>query len=723
MPLFVVLSIWLPLWIHYYVASPLADDATLTALRNSPTDERLVEIEAQGKDLRAKIADNEVVQQARRLLLGMIDLPNGEARSVTLPFDPKDYDGGTPGGALSMAALIVPATLLRAYELQHDEEFFRQAKATILQFASFERDLATDVGAVRNDHAIAARAGVIVHFWRLYRHREDFTATEAAVVVQHIARCALMLAKPSHFTAATNHGVMQNIALLQIAAAFPILHEAELARQTARRRLEGQMAYYIHPEGVVLEHSPGYHRFGIWLVGLAIRLLDLNGLPEIPGLRDKYYRGMAFLDRLMRPDGSIPRIGDTNGQIVHKLRPAVAADAQRAAATDLSASLADGTRVYAGSGYAISTRALVDVMGSAPTISQSTVYWERFALHGHEVSAEGSFLLWAAGRNWIGNTGYWPYGIPGREESTGWRGGNAPHLVNESAAAADAMQLLGTTGNNHLHLIDLDRGLPGDGRLRTQIVQVSDDSWVILDAVSARGNSQVERVWTLDPELSVERNERGGIVATDRASGWRLAIEFLADERVAVANLYGSLAPFGGWVVIGPRPAPTIALSVSPAVGGQWLATVMTLVAPGKLLPTQLPQVKFNSPDQWAISTSSESLGAISVDRNGTEVHVVAAGSARLTLLIESPEQRPEQQRAMITKSLEAELREYPKFVPNEFYRWRLISWLIGPALVTTGMVLLTIRSKRQFQLWLAFGTTGLWGLLAGWIHLVYFAR
>lgn len=721
-PILVVLSIWLPLWFHYWVPSPMADGATLTALRAAPVDQRLIEIDAQGRDLRATIPDSDVVQQAQRLLRGSIELPNGDTRSVSLPFDPKDYDGGSPGGALSMAALIVPATFLRAYELQHDEEFFRQAKDAILQFAVYERSIATDIAAVRNDHAIAARVGVLVRFWRLYRHRKDFNDDEARIVMQHVSRCALMLAKSSHYTAATNHGVMQNIALLQIASAFPALPESELARQTARQRLERQMAYYIHPEGVVLEHGAGYHRFGIWLVGVTIRLLEMNSLPEIPGLREKYDRGMTFLDRLTRPDGSIPRIGDTNGKIVDQLPPAATPDANRAAATDLTAPLADGTRVYAGSGYAITARRLTVGSAAASAVSHGTVYWSYFPRHGHEVAAEGSFLLWAAGRNWIGNTGYWPYGLAGRDESTGWRGSNALHLIGEGTTSDRATRLLGTAANDRVHLLDLQRALPGSATLRTQIAQVSDDSWMILDAVSSGGTTAIERVWTLDPGLKIERNEGGGVVATDMRSGWRLTIKFLTDQQPSVSELYGSLDPFGGWAVIGPRPIPSSAFVVSPAPGGQWLATVLTLVAPGKELPVQTPQLKLESADQWRFTFGGGTLAAGKLDRHGSELHVVTVGSIGRTLQIQPPSAEPDAQRAVIAQHLEAELRAFPKFLPFESYRWRLIKWLALPALAMAGIGLVVARFNGRLRRWLTLGATAAWGLMAGWIHLHYLA-
>ncbi len=717
-PFLVILSVWLPLWFHYWVPSPLAQDAVLTALRLAPDDRRLIEIEDQGNDLRATVPDSDVVRQARRLRGGTIDLPNGEMRSVSLPFDPQDYQGGSPGGALKMASLVVPATLLRAYELQHDEGFFRDAKEAILRFSRYERDIATDVGFIRNDHATAARIGVLVKFWRLYRQRDDFKSDEARIVLQQISRCALLLAKASNYTAATNHGVMQNIALLQIGVAFPALREAALGR-LARGRLERQMAYYLHSDGVVLEHSPGYHRFGIWLVGLTIRLLQLNGLPEIPGLLEKYARGMSFLDRLTRLDGSIPRIGDTNGKIVDRPRPAVAKDAT---VTDVAMALADGTKVYVGSGYAITARPLGAGPGEAQSVSHSTVYWSHFPRHGHEVAAEGSFLLWAAGRNWIGNTGYWPYGLPGRDEATGWRGSNAPHLVGESASGERFSRLLGTAANAQLHLVDLERTLPDGGTLRRQITQLSADTWVILDSVSDGTNSTVERMWSLDPGLEIKRSGSDALVATDPESGWRLALNFVADQQSLVRELHGSLVPFGGWAVIGPMPIPSPAFVATQASAGRWFATVLTLVAPGAEVPAQRPAFEVVSAEQWSLELGGGTPSATRIERRVAELHITVAGSAARVVEISPPNSDGEVERRLIAQLLDAELRAFPKFMPYETYRRRLIRWLIAPGLASAGIGIFVGRAGARFRFWLTFGAIVSWALLAGWIHFVYLA-
>ena len=62
-------------------------------------------------------------------------------------------------------------------------------------------------------------------------------------------RSGELLAKQKLFTVRTNHGVMQNIALLQVTAAFPLLPKTKDWRNLAIERLELQLGFYVSDEG------------------------------------------------------------------------------------------------------------------------------------------------------------------------------------------------------------------------------------------------------------------------------------------------------------------------------------------------------------------------------------------------------------------------------------------------------------------------------------------
>lgn len=721
-PLLVLLSIWLPVWQNYRVPNTALDSATISRLRGSPPDARLLELDRQAQGLRASIPEQEVVQQAVAIAHGHIELPTGEIRRVTLPFDAGDFDSGTPSGALNMASLVVPDTLLSAYEATGNESYFAQARQAILAFGAFERGLLTDLGNVRNDHAIVARVGVLIRFWRLYRKRPDFDEVVARDVLQQMTRCVAFLGKRAHFTAATNHGVMQNIGLLQAAAAFPDVPDVTDWREIARSRLREQMAFYVNGEGVVLEDGPGYHRFGITLIGMVLQLLEWNRLPAIDGLLEKYARGLVFLDRLRRPDGSIPRIGDTNGAVVSEdtgRRYPVAADV-----SDRSLALADATHLYPSAGYAITERVLKQHSGVPRLVSHATTYWSHFPGHGHEIAGEGSFVLWAAGTDWLGNTGYWPYGLPGRKEATGWRGSNAPHLSREAADSTRTAALLAYGADPESHVLDLARTLKGGPRLRRQIVQIDDLSWLVLDSLAAPIAETVDRLWTLGAPLAVE--DEGGsdaVTAKDSSTGWTLQMRFLGQKPPALRKLRGSLEPFGGWVVNGARPVPAQSYEVAQWPGSRWVATVIRLTPPGAPEPAAEPLIQYNAEDDWSASLDAGDGNAVNVRRLHDRLSIGGGPTASRDIQLLSPPTAVLAERAAIQESLHQTLREFHRFQAYLFYRVRLTYAVVAAALASMALVYYAVRRWRRLQAPMTAITLLLWIAAAGWIQWVYLAQ
>jgi hypothetical protein len=713
----VLVSIWLPVWEHYHVVDPELSEPTVLALRTNPPDMRLLALDNQARKLRIDTADPTALRQAEAIARGQFELPGGEIRHVGSPFDPGDYVGGSPGGDLSMASLVVADTLLRAYDITGTEAYFEQAKHTVLGFDAFERGLLTDVGLVRNDHAIAARVGVLIRFWRLYRHRADFDEAVAGTVLQQVARCAEFLAKPSHFTAATNHGVMQNIALLQAAVAFPALPGTASWKSTAYSRLSQQLAFFVNGEGVVLEHSPGYHRFGTDLMAMVLELLEWNKMPAIEGLSTKYMRSVAFLHQLLRPDGSVPRIGDTNGQ------------GDPAASTpypvsrdepDAPAALLDATKIYPSAGYAITRRPLSPEADITSVMSHATLYWSHFPGHGHEVAAEGSFVLWAAGTDWLSNTGYWPYGLRGEGDARGWRGSNAPHIAGESTASVRSTELLAYGADQRSHLLDLRRTLAAGPRLRRQVVQISETSWFVLDSLPAPLTQSTIRLWTLAPNLVVTALDRGqGLVAKDPATGWSLTMEFLSESALAVRQLRGSFEPFGGWVVDGPRPLPTTAFEVSQGPGARWVAVLVSL-SPSVREPRPAPPVfEYRAEDDWSL-TADSFAAASEVRRRGNRLEITQRGEPPRYMELVTPAPKLLDDQRVIQRALGRTTAEFQRFRPYLHYRTRLTYAVVAIGLAS---LLAWAGIRRRARRWSGAGlalASVFWAATAAWIHLRY---
>src|SRR5690606_38775384 len=93
-----------------------------------------------------------------------------------------------------------------------------------------------------------------------------------------------------------------------------------------------QMEYFVSEDGVVLEHSAGYHEFGLALIERLIRYFTLLDREVPDEWIAKHARAVEFYRHLRRVDGTLPRHGDTRG----RASEAMAVHGRRQAETFLS---------------------------------------------------------------------------------------------------------------------------------------------------------------------------------------------------------------------------------------------------------------------------------------------------------------------------------------------------------------------------------------------------
>ncbi len=219
-----------------------------------------------------------------------------------MPFAKVDLQWGWPTQQLRFASLAHVEVLLDAYQATGDIAFLEGARDIVDAWAAFERSRVLPIGFLWNDHAIAQRVLVLTRYWSLLRGSPAFKPESARALLGFVQRSGLMLAKPGHFTVRTNHGVMQNLALLHVAAAFPALPEAPEFRRVAVARLKLQFAFYQSAEGVVLEHSPGYHGLGTNLLAALASYQRVLGEDLELQVTERLARACRVL-RVVRPAG------------------------------------------------------------------------------------------------------------------------------------------------------------------------------------------------------------------------------------------------------------------------------------------------------------------------------------------------------------------------------------------------------------------------------------
>ena len=266
------------------------------------------------------------------------------------------------------------------------------------------------------------------------------------------------------------------------------------------------------------------------------------------------------------------------------------------------------------------------------------------------------------------------------------------------------------------------RTIDGGARLRRQVVQVDDKTWLVLDSRSATSAEPVDRIWTLAPHLAVEDAGNGdGILAKDLSTGWTLRIDFLGGGPPQARRLKGSLQPFGGWAMIGPRPIPSIAYEITQAPATPWVAALFSIGPPGSALTQRKSVMHYSAEDDWTISVDAGGPSAINAQRRHDQLWIDVPGTNTRNIRLLSPNRELLAERAVIQQALAIALHEHRRFQPHEFYRLRLsaaVATLLLLSLVAWVLI------KRRFARFSALATKlalVFWASIAAWIHLVYF--
>lgn len=717
------LSIWWPIFARYYVPTPHFGDELIQASRDAPSQAVLAELTTMGLAYAPPMSPAALDRAAEQIRRGVLDLPGYPPTPIQLPFSARDLEAGLPTWQLQFASLAAPDILLEAYRQTGKDAYFDLARDMIAAWAKYERSAWLPKGFLWNDHAIAGRVSVLTKFWDMYRHRPDFDPAVAQAVLTLVARSGELLAKPGQFTFATNHGVMQNLALLNIAAAFPALPDAARFRQTALARLTDQMGFYIDREGVVLEHSAGYQSFGVYLTGVALRLLTLNGIAIPPDWADKYRRAQAVLAMLARPDGTLPLYGDTDsgrGELP-KVASVTGGYASPLALPTHSRPEA-ASALYPVAGYSVWWDGLKDWPDEA-NLRQTVMAWSYFRGHGHKSADEMSLMLWAGGQTWITNSGYWPYGVWGRDHAMGWEGSNAPHLAGESRLSQRQTRLVGYADRGSLKVLDLQREGPGGYQVRRQLLHLGPDIWVVLDSTADKAEGESTTTWTTYPGVRVDPGPFPGAYRLEAPGGGAMDVVFESAAHREIKRYAGSRSPFAGWVVVNGAPTAAPAFVVTQPARSSWALAIWTLnKASGASSFTGRPRmIAWQDATHWTVELPLQG-GSITLSRDGNRVTQAGQGpgfEAAAAMLTPPPDTRA--QTAALRSAFEAAAQKYERV--GDFFNYRLkISYLLlGIFLVQELFFLAYGKWKGRHRTALRLANAVAWVGGAVWLYLFYF--
>jgi Heparinase II/III N-terminus/Heparinase II/III-like protein len=719
--------IWFPEFNRFHVPRETISVAIAKADITQPSDAVLEEMRVHRLLNHDWQNDAQLIAAAENLLRGRAEIPGFQPLEVHLPFDPDDLERGTSLWQLQFAGLVVPEIFLDAYERTGREEFYEMARVVILAFGCYEKKAWLDRGFLWNDHAVASRVRTLADFWRVYRRRPDYRPEVAAELWGFAARTAALLAKPQQYTFATNHGVMQNLALWQICVAFPSLPRVDEYKRLAFTRLKDQIAFYVGPDGVVLEHSAEYHEFGVLLLGMVLRYATFLNLDVPPEWVSKYEAAKKFYAEIRRPDGSMPQFGDAAGRRFvavlvgqpdqhNRIGPLTPVKMERPA---------NSFSMYPVEGYAV----LWDNLPNWPSpaqLSQTMFAWSNFPGHGHKHADEPSVLLWAGGQDWWTNVGYWPYDSPDRRRAECWEGSNAPHLADEKCGPLRTSTVLSSLKSPSLYAVEMERRGPDALVIRRLVLHLVPSAWIVVDDSKGNPDKSLETIWTTYPNVRLEPGNTPGLynLSVDGAPE-RLKAYFLGRPSMTLETFRGSRTPFAGWTVPDEKPEPTGAVVTNQPADDAWGVTAWVLDDGTKkagITPDPIRILQWNDARNWRLYLPLDS-GAQVVSRQGDTILVDPQKSktpVKIQGVLQPPPAEVANQIFQLHESFRTAAVRYPR--TRDLFLYRIRASLLGVVILIFQEAYLFFhrRAGRKHSMALRALTFVAWIVLGIWVGFFY---
>jgi hypothetical protein len=733
-PAGVIFSIWSHYFFHLYARGAEISPEVAASLRQHPDESVLAEVARQIAVMEyASPLLEDPVRTASQLLAGEVTVGTATRFTFSRPFAPSDVKNVPPKWQLWFHGFAVPQIYLRAYQLSGEERYLEAARDYILSWADHEAALWQPEGLLWNDHAIAQRAHVLVAFWHLYRSSKIYSADTASRILRTVAKTGTLLQDPDLYVYRTNHGIMQDLALLQLRIAFPEIPGFERLGTLAYGRLLKHLPHYLDENGAILEHSAGYHELGVKLIGPILRDLTILGVQYSSSWPGMYQRAIDAYAMYRRPDGTLPRWGDTRGT-PNLAGPELAGIGQHGEAAEVRARSdwhpARAFLLQDISGHAVWWRGL-ERWPSTGRLSQTLVTWSYFPPFGHKQPDELSLWIWARGTSWWTSMGYLDGDYLSREVEieSRWDWSNAPHLIGEDDDNSRHSTLLWYGASQDLTALDVVRRTEDGFSVRRQVIQSGENVWVVIDTMRDLRDRRARTVWLADPSITLAgQTGASHFRLVDEGQNNELAVTFIGSPDVEPEAARGRARPFLGWVsndtalVPGGDSAvvPATALVVTQSSLDSRTIAVSALRSARTATLGGLPRVKaWSDAENWELEVPVET-GTVSLARMGEKL--VSSEPGHRAEMPLTPGRDVSRRVGQVLKAYTEDKAGYWGPVHEHwFYRVRMSLILFGVLLFQQAAMGALVFRRPAASLPLALSSAAGWTCVGLWLWLVYF--
>jgi hypothetical protein len=422
-----------------------------------------------------------------------------------------------------------------------------------------------------------------------------------------VAQARYIAGNLSIYSSPNTHLLAEALALFVVGVALPELREAAAWRQRGRAILEREIETQVGEDGFYREASTYYHAYAVEFYVLATVIAERNDIALAPLVRARLERMLEALAWLVRPDGTLPNVGDADGGRTLRLGAAnlvrvdelLAVGAVLTGRAELRAGLPatgeeaawlwpDGRERVHRLGEAAPPRGSRMFPDAGLAVDRGRVDGEeRWALldatdlgmmsggHGHAGCL--GIGLFAHGRALVVDRGTGVYNA-----APAWRRyfrNTRAHSsvvidgVPQAEADPDLNFRWGTRYRSRLvrHVVTADHTLvtgehDGYRRLaspvthRRTLLSVGRRYWICVDVFTGNGTHSADFLWQLPPGLEVERAAADLFGAPADAAAGLLMVRAGFDS-ASTRVVMGSMDPIQGWHSDNygdRRPAPTV---------------------------------------------------------------------------------------------------------------------------------------------------------------------